>query len=349
MVDLAARHAVVAELVEDRVLATLRGGRYVGGELVAEAEALAAHLFGRGWAVGVNSGTDALVIALQAAGLAPGDEVIVPALTFFATAGAVVAAGMTPVVVDVGEDALIDGAAAARARSSATRAIIPVHLYGGRAAVPDLDLVVVDDLAQAVGARPMPSSGALGAISTYPTKTWGGAGDGGFVVGDDAELHARARMLGAHGTAGTHLHVPIGNHVGRNSRLDAIQAAVLLGQATNLHERVTRRRALAARYDAGLPEAIRPLPRGDGHPVHQYVVRVRERDRIVAHLDRRGIDVGVYYPRGLHRQPALATAARLTDCPVADRLSEQLLALPVHAQLTDADVDRVLAALHEVA
>lgn len=349
LIDLPARHDAVAEQAESRVLEVLRSGRYVGGPLVSEAETLAARLFGRRWAVGVNSGTDALTLALLAAGLEPGDEVLVPALTFFATAGAVVAAGLIPVVVDVGEDALIDVHAAENAIGPDTRALVPVHLFGGTARVPTSPLIVVDDLAQAAGAAPPPKAGSLGAISTYPTKTWGGAGDGGFVVGDDPAVETRVRALGNHGTAGPHLHRTVSGVVGRNSRLDPLQAAVLLSQATTLSSRVDARRRNARHLDEGLPASIRPLPRGPGHPVHQYVVRAPDRSRVIDHLHARGIDTAVYYPRGLHRQPALAERARLTDCPIADALSEELVALPVHAALTSDELDRVVSALHEVA
>jgi len=343
LVDLAARHRDAAADVEARVLGVLRSGRWIGGEEVAAAEREAATRFGRAGAVGVNSGTDALTLALQAAGVRPGDEVIVPALTFFATAGAVLALRAVPVVVDVRADACIDPAAAARAHTARTRAIIPVHLFGTRAEAPDLGVPVVDDAAQAVGGLPPRSVGLLSAVSTYPTKTWGTAGDGGFVLSDDPALLERVRRLANHGHDGLEFTAPEGQP-GRNSRLDAVQAAVLLGHAPLLDARVARRRALAARYDAGLPAVIRPLPRDAGSPVSQYVALVPDRDRVSAALADQGIETRVYYRRPLHREPALGVRA---DTPVADDLAARVLALPVHEHLSDADVDRVLAALHE--
>lgn len=343
-VDLAARHAEVGEAVERAVIEVLRSGHYVGGPVVAEAEAIAARWLGRAHAVGVASGTDALVLALQALDVGPGDEVIVPALTFFATAGAVRAVGADVVIADVGEDGLLDPASAASVRSPRTRAVVPVHLFGSACPAPELGVPVVDDAAQAIGAAPAPS-GALVALSTYPTKTWGSAGDGGFVAGDDPELLDRVRRLGNHGATGPSVHAAFGGHLGRASRLDAVQAAVLVAHGRALEGRIARRRALAARYDAALPASVRPLPRSPGSAVHQYCVRAEDRDGLREHLRARGIGTAVYYPRPLGRQPALA-AARAAPCPVAEQLCAQILALPVH-DATDVQVDRVIGALAE--
>lgn len=344
MADTAARHREVAGSVEARVLDVLRSGRWVGGPVVAEVEAEAARLFGRAGAVGVNSGTDALMLALQAVGVRPGHEVIVPALTFFATAGAVCAVGAIPVVADVGEDGCLDPEAAKAVRTPRTGALVTVHLFGTQAAAPDLGVPVVDDAAQAVGGTPPRAGGALTAISTYPTKTWGAAGDGGFVIGDDPELLRRVRRLANHGMDGVpHHHPAVEGVVGRNTRLDAMQAAVLLGHAPRIPARVARRQDIAARYDAALPAAMRPLPRDEGSPVHQYAVLSADRDRVRAALAEKGVETAVYYPTPLHRQPALA--GNTARCPVADRLCRELFALPVHEGLDDDDVAVVLDAL----
>jgi dTDP-4-amino-4,6-dideoxygalactose transaminase len=348
MIDLASRHAEVAGAVEARVLQVLRSGRYIGGPVVAEAEAVAARWFGRARAVGVNGGTDALILALQAVGVGPGDEVVVPALSFFATAGAVCAIGATPIVVDVlPEDGCIDPDAAKKAIGGRTRAIVPVHLFGSTAQLSGVDIAVVDDAAQAVGATPPASTGILTAVSTYPTKTWGSAGDGGFVIGDDDALLDRVRLLGSHGANEPHHHLPIGRHVGRNSRLDAVQAAVLLGHADRVPDRVARRRAIALRYDAELPRIFRPLSRSPGSPVHQYVARVAGRDAVRARLREKGIETAIYYPRPLQHQPALVGRAR-GETPVAEALCRAILALPIHEGLTDLDVDRVIRACREI-
>jgi dTDP-4-amino-4,6-dideoxygalactose transaminase len=344
LVDLASRHAAVSDEIERDVAGVLRSGRWVGGPMVERAEAAAAAFLSRRGAVGVASGTDALLLALQAMGIGPGDEVIVPALTFFATAGAVRASGAEVVIADVREDGLLDEEAARQLIGPRTRAIVPVHLFGSVAAAPNLDLVVVDDAAQALGATPAPSVGRLTAVSAYPTKTWGAAGDAGFVVGDDAELLAGVRRLGNHGTVGSHVHDAVGGHSGRASRLDAVQAAVLLAHAPHVPERVARRRSLAARYDRGLPPEIRSLPRTVGSAVLVYAVLVERRTELQASLDAAGIDTAVYYPRPLARQPALA-AARAGPVPTAAWLCDRLLALPVHEGLEPEDADRVLEVL----
>ncbi|MFT7520600.1 MAG: UDP-2-acetamido-2-deoxy-ribo-hexuluronate aminotransferase, partial [Kiritimatiellia bacterium] len=181
--------------------------------------------------------------------------------------------------------------------------------------------------------------------STYPTKTWGGAGDGGFVVSNDPDLLHRVRRLANHGMRGPHDHIEVCDTTGRNSRLDVIQAAILLAHATNLGARVHRRRQIARRYDLDLPPSTRPLPRDDGHPVQHYVVRVPHRDDVRSKLRDLGVHTAVYYPMGLHRQPALQEHAILTECPVADMLCEQLLALPVHAGLSDTQVGKIISAM----
>lgn len=343
LVDLAARHREVADAVETRVLAVLRSGRWIGGPVVAQAEAVAARWLGARAAVGVASGTDALALALQAVGVGPGDEVVVPALTFFATAGAALGIGADVAVADVGPDGLLDPSRAAELAGPRTRAVVPVHLFGNRAERPPIDVPVVDDAAQAIGTDPSPRLGVLAALSAYPTKTWGAAGDAGFVAGDDEELLDRVRRLGNHGAVEPGVHALHAGHAGRASRLDAVQAAVLLGHADVLAARVERRRRLAARYDAGLPPGVRPLPRQPGSSVHQYNVLVADRDRVRVALEAAGIGTAVYYPAPLHLQPALR-GCRATPTPVADGLCASLLALPI-ADCGEAGVDRALDAL----
>ena len=341
LVDTAARHADVALAVESGVRDVLRSGRYVGGPVVAEVEAVAARLFGRAHGVGVNSGTDALMLALQALGVGPGDEVIVPAISFFATTEAVLAVGADPVFVDVRDDACLDPDLALHARTERTRALIAVHLFGTLCEAPDLGVPVLDDAAQAVGGAPPRVRGVLTAVSTYPTKTWGAAGDGGFVLGDDPELLERVRLLGSHGMRAPHLHERIMGAIARNSRLDAVQAAVLLAHAPRVEARVARRRAIARRYDAELSPAFARLPRDAGSPIGVYAVRCSRRDDARARLAEQGIETSVYYPRPMGNQPAVAHTA---PCPNAERLCGELLALPAHEGLSDAQVDHVLSA-----
>lgn len=340
MAELAGRHARVAAAVEARVLEVLRSGRYVGGPMVAEAERRLAEAFGYGHGVGVNSGTDALIYALMAMGIGPGHRVAVPALTFFATVEAVLRVGATPVVVDTRADLpLLDPAAV----PNGVDLVIAVHLFGERCDVP-AGVLVLDDAAQCIGASPPARSGAVGAASFYPTKTLGAAGDAGIVLADDPVVAARARRLGSHGMPAPYLHERVGGHVGGNSRLDALQAAVLLAHLDDLPARVARRRAIAATYDAELPDSVLPLLRGAGHPVHHYVVRASDRDALQRALAAAEIETAVYYPRTVADQPAMA-GIPAAPTPNATAFCAEALALPVHEGLTDDDVARVLACI----
>lgn len=343
MADLAARHLRVAPDVERRVLEVLRSGRYVGGPVVTEAERRLASVFGYAHGVGVNSGTDALSHALMAMGIQPGDEVIVPAVTFFATAEAVGRIGAIPVVADVREDLpLLDPATLPI--TPRTRAVIAVHLFGEACSLPALPVPVLDDVAQAVGASPPARTGAVGAASFYPTKTLGAAGDGGIVLADDPAIADAARKLASHGMPAPYVHDRVHGYFGANSRLDAVQAAVLLGHLPDLAARLARRRAIAAAYDAGLPDDVRPLARGPGHPVHHYVVRTVRREALAAALAAAEIETAVYYRRPLSDEPALA-GILAAPAPNAARYCAEALALPVHECLTDDDVNRVLDAI----
>lgn len=346
MVDLAARHAGVGAEVEARVLQVLRSGRYIGGPVVAEAERAVAARLGRAHGVGVGSGTDALAMALKALGVGPGDQVIVPAVSFFATVESVLHTGAEPVLVDVREDRpLLDPDAARAAVTSRTAAIVPVHLFGDQADAPEVGLPIVDDSAQAVGASPPPGRGVLAAVSFYPTKILGAAGDGGLVATDDPTLAAKVRLLGFHGMSEDNVHHRVAGHVGGNCRLDAVQAAVLLGHLGALEARVQRRRQIAARYDRVLGGLA--LPRDPGSPVSVYVIRHAERDRLRAVLAEQGIGSAVYYPRAMTAQPLLGGDAEQARArtPHAVSFCAQALALPCHADLSDADVERIAAAV----
>lgn len=344
LVNLARRHATVGADVEARVTEVLRSGQYIGGPIVAEVEAQVATWFDAAAAVGVANGTDALMLALQVVGVRPGDEVVIPALSFFATAGAVLGIGATPVVVDVRQDALIDPDAVAEAMSPNVRAVVPVHLFGGTTAPIAPGVPVIDDAAQAVGALPPPRHGVLATVSAYPTKVWGAAGDAGFVVGDATSVD-EVRTLANHGRD-PHGHYDVVRGVpGRNCRLDALQAAVLAAHAPHLAARRDARQGRAHRYDEGLPPHIVPLPRPPGSAVSQYCVLVTDRPRIRRHLADSGIQTGVYYPRLLHQEPALRGRCRVRPTPVAEHLAPRLLALPI-VDCTDREVDHVLDALH---
>ncbi len=347
MADLAARHARGADRAERAVLEVLRSGRYVGGPLVAAVQSRVAAVMGWTYGASTNSGTDALVYALLALGVKHGDEVVVPAVTFFATAGAVARVGAVPVVADVREDLpLLD--ATRLPLTPRTRAVIAVHLYGEGCPVPDLPVPVVDDLAQVVGAAPAPRNGTIGAMSFYPTKTLGAAGDGGLVLTDDPDTQAAVLRLTHHGMPAPNEHVRVRGAVGANSRLDALQAAVILAHLDDLPARVAARQAHAAVYDAELPSFVRRLARSPGHPVHQYVVTVPRREALRQHLAERGVESAIYYPIPLSRQEALSGIAH-APTPNADRFCAESLALPVHECLAPADVARVIDAVNAFA
>ncbi len=340
MADLAARHQRVAADAERRVLDVLRSGRYIDGPVVEGFLGLAARSFGWAGAAGTNSGTDALAYAMRAMGVGPGDEVIVPAVTFFATAEAVYQVGATPVVADVRPDLpLLDPATLPI--GPRTRLVIAVHLFGERCALPTLPGPILDDSAQCAGADPPVRTGVAAAVSFYPTKTLGAAGDGGMVLSDDPALLARVTRLTHHGMTANNVHERVGGPIGGNSRLDALQAAVLLAHFHDLGARVALRRAHATRYDAELPAAVTRLPRSAGHPVHQYVVRSDRRDALRAFLANRDIETAIYYPHPTSAQPA----HRGPDTPHAAQYCATTLALPIHECLGEGELDTVIDAV----
>jgi dTDP-4-amino-4,6-dideoxygalactose transaminase len=332
--DLAARHARNAERVEGAVLGVLRSGRYVGGPVVAELEAAIAGTMGRAYGVGVSCGTEALVLALQVVGVRPGDEVIIPALSFFATAGAVIHSGAVPVVVDVLADRpLLDPLLAERAVTSRTRAIVPVHLFGDLCPIPASDLPIVEDAAQAIG---VPTSGACATLSFYPTKVLGGAGEGGMVLTDDPDHAEALRLLRNHGMERPHEPILVGGVVGKNARLDALQAAVLLAHLPDLPAEIQRRQAVARRYDEAFGSLV--IPRDPRSPIASYVIRHPRRDELRRLLAERGIESQVYYPKPLSALPGVSPATT----PEATRFTRECLALPCHGELSDPQVGRVV-------
>jgi len=344
LVDLAARDAPCAPAARAAVASLLGSGRYVGGPALAAFESDLAARHRVPAAVGVGSGTDALMLALQAVGVGPGDEVVVPAVSFYATAGAVRALGALPVVVDVLPDRpLLDPGAAAEAVGARTRAVVPVHLYGDQAPAPEVPVPVVEDGAQAVSRPPV---GALMTLSFYPSKILGAAGDGGAVLCRDPVLAERVRSLGFHGRAADGGFHSVGGAPPRNCRLDAVQAAWLRCMLPDLDRRVSRRRAIAARYDAALGLGV--VPRDPDSPVSVYAVRHPQRDAFAQRLAGAGIETRVYYPRSLGAEPALADLPRRAT-PHADRFCAETLALPCHAGMTESEVERVIHAARAAA
>jgi dTDP-4-amino-4,6-dideoxygalactose transaminase len=335
--------------------AVLRSGRYILGPEVEAFESEFAAEVGSRHCIGVANGTDALTIALRALGVGGGDEVVVPALTFYATAEAVLNAGATPVFCDVDEDTFTMTAATAEpAISSRTKALIPVHLYGNPAPMVELrelaashGLRVLEDAAQAAGAKldgtPAGSLGDAATFSFFPSKNLGGFGDGGAIVTDDDEVAATARRLRFHGSDSPDLHT----EVGYNSRLDELQAAGLRVLLPHLADwTASRRRAAAAYADSGLGEAVR-LPvetAGAESCYHLYVVRLPDRDRLAEQLVAAGVGARAYYSTPLHRQPAMRSFAPTAPLPGVDAAAAQSLALPMGPALTEEQVTEVARA-----
>jgi len=360
MVDIQARHARLQDAVEGAVLSVLRSGRHIGGQVVSTCEESIAELFGYKYSVGLNSGTDALIMGLQAMGMGANSRIAVPAVSFFATAEAVLAIGAEPVFVDLLDDQPLINPALI---PTDVDAIIPVHLFGAKA--PDctgLGVPVLSDSAQCAGWGHGRSQGIGAALSFYPTKSLGGAGDGGAFLTDDLELADKVRMLGWHGQAGPHLHETIASSVGRNSRLDPVQAAVILEHAKDLERRVRRRRVIAQKYELALDGMFGILPRDDGDAVHQFIIKCgdpslrgdglnankKRRSLIAEDLANSNIASAIYYPYPMDvqpiitgRQPSLAESR----CPNAANFCSQALAIPCHAEMSDEDVTRIIKTL----
>ena len=347
-----------------RVAEVFATGRFVMGPANEELEKAFAKEIGATHAVGVSSGTDALLVSLMALGVGPGDRVITSPFSFFASAGVVARLNAWPVFVDIDPHTFnLDPERLETAVTPRTRAILPVHLYGQCAAMaPILEIAqrhgvpVVEDACQAVGAtdggRTAGTMGAMGAFSFYPTKNLGGAGDAGAVTTGDDGLARLLRSLRLHGETARYHH----ERVGGNFRMDAIQAAVLLAKLPRLRAWTERRRGIAARYGELFAAAARAeritLPReapGRAHVYHQYVVRVRDRDAVRARLSEAGVSTAVFYPVPLHLQECFADLGyREGSFPEAERAAKEVLALPIFAEMRDDEVDRVAEALFEV-
>ncbi len=362
LVDLAAQHAVIADEVAQGWQQVLARTAFIGGPPVAVFEREFAAFTGVTDCVAVANGTDAIELALRAGGIGPDDEVILPANSFIATAEAVWRTGAIPVLVDCADDDtyLMDMAAACAAVTPRTRAFIPVHLYGQVAPVEQLaglaasiGALIIEDAAQAHGAtRNGKVAGSLGdaaATSFYPGKNLGAYGDAGAVLTSRPELAGLIRLVREHGSPRKYVH----EVVGVNSRLDTLQAVVLSAKLRRLAAWNEARRQAAARYDAALAElggVTRPRTLdGNTHIWHLYVVRVPERDRVLADLHAAGIGAGIHYPTPIHRTRAFASlgshSAAGNGFPVAERTAPELLSLPIYSEITPAQQERVVEVL----
>jgi dTDP-4-amino-4,6-dideoxygalactose transaminase len=363
LLDLQAQYAPLREEILAAITRVADSQQFILGSEVERLEADLARMIGVEHAIGVSSGTDALLLALMALGVKAGDEVVTTAYSFFATAGVIARLGAVPVFVDIDPVTYnMDPSRLAAAVTPRTKAILPVHLFGLSAEMdPILDeasrsgVPVVEDAAQAIGAtyrsRPVGTLGAFGCFSFYPTKNLGAFGDAGLLTTSDAGLAARARRLRQHGERGRYEHVEVGG----NFRIDALQAAVLGVKAPHLAAWTEARRLNASRYarlfhDAGLGgDVVLPSePRACRHTFSQFVIRLRARDSARARLRERGIGSAVYYPLPFHLQPCFASLGyRAGDFPGAERAAAETLAIPVYGELTLAGQQAVVEAIVE--
>jgi len=361
LLDLRAQFASIEREVRaamDRVLETQR---FIGGPEVEGLEHEIAAYCGTRHAIGVSSGTDAILGALMALGIGPGDEVIVPPFTFFATAGCVVRLGGKPVFADIEPRTFnIDPSKVERAVTKRTRAIMPVHLFGQCADVDPIveigerhGVPVIEDAAQALGAtykgRRAGSLARLGCFSFFPSKNLGAFGDGGIVTTDDDALAAKLRVLRDHGQKPKYHY----RFVGGNFRLDALQAAVLRVKLTHLEAWHEARRRNAGRYDSLLAGSAVTTPWIAPHNrtiYNQYVIRHPDRDGLRQHLSDRGVGTEVYYPVSLHLQECFADLGhRDGDFPESERAQREVLALPVYPELTEEQIGHVAECIAQYA
>lgn len=364
LLDLRAQFEGIKDEVVPALLEVVQAQRFIMGEAVAQLEHAVADLVGARFAIACASGTDALLLSLKALRLKPGDEVITSPFTFFATAGAIHNAGGTPVFVDIDPATFnLDASLIPDAITDRTRAILPVHLFGQMAEmeriqtlVEDSEIVVIEDAAQAIGARRQirgswENAGALGlasAFSFFPSKNLGGWGDGGMITTQDESLADRLSKLRVHGGAKQYHH----EEIGTNSRLDTIQAAVIMAKLPHLAEWNAARREHATRYADALQDlhgVAEPVTDpANEHVYNQYTIRTPRRDGLKAFLGDRGIGSAVYYPRPLHLQECFAHLGyRLGQLPHAERASQEVISLPVYPELSAEQQGTVINAIRE--
>ncbi|MGH7857127.1 MAG: DegT/DnrJ/EryC1/StrS family aminotransferase [Candidatus Binatia bacterium] len=370
LLDLKAQHATIRDEIERAIAEVFEEQQFVLGPAVERFERAMSEYTGARHAIGVASGSDALLLALMALGLGPRDCVVTTPFTFFATVSAITRVGARVAFADI-DPATFNVSAETVARAiergpapEGRWVLLPVHLFGRVAPMEELgelarrrDAPVVEDAAQAVGARQAVGGkvrmagtiGVAGALSFFPSKNLGGAGDGGMLLTDDDELAASFRILRVHGSGERYLH----EIVGINSRLDAIQAAILSVKIRHLDDWNARRRDRAARYSRALREAgvaprfvTPPVECAAEHVFHQYVVRAERRDELRSALTRAGIGTQIYYPLALHQQRCFADLGyREGDFPETERSTHETLALPIFPELSDDQIDAVVSAI----
>jgi len=357
LLDLRAQHATIRDEVVAAMMGVVDSQLFILGAAVEQLERSVAELSHTKYAVGCANGTDALLLAMRALDCGRGDEVITTPFTFFATAGTIHNVGATPVFVDIDPDTFnIRPDAAAAARTSRTKSCIPVDLFGQMAPVEAVmsalpGIPIIEDAAQTIGARrsidgewrmagEVPT---IGTFSFFPSKNLGGYGDGGMMVTQDEALAARLKRLRMHGGAKQYFH----DEVGFNSRLDALQAAILQAKLPHLQGWSAKRRSNAAYYDrafADLPEIRTPFVDPANESIYnQYTIRTERRDELQSFLKERGIGTAIYYPLPLHLQPCFAYLGyKKGSCPESERAAAEVLSLPIYPELTPAQLDEVI-------
>ena len=360
LLDLRAQHATIRDSVVAAMMEVVDAQAFILGEPVAKLECDVAGLSRTRYAVGCANGTDALLLALRALDVGRGDEVVTTPFTFFATAGTVHNVGATPVFVDIDADTFnVSPGAVAAAVGPRTKAVVAVDLFGQMAPLEQViaaapGLPVIEDAAQSIGAsrvidgerRMAGEAATIGTFSFFPSKNLGGYGDGGMMVTQDERLFERLMRLRTHGSRKTYYH----EEVGDNSRLDALQAAVLRAKLPHLAAWSARRRENAAYYDAAFADVpgIRTptIDPANESIYNQYTLRAERRDALQEHLKGRGIGTAVYYPLPLHLQPCFAYLGyQAGSCPEAERAAGEVISLPVYPELTRAQLDEVIDAV----
>ncbi|MFH1037600.1 MAG: DegT/DnrJ/EryC1/StrS family aminotransferase [PVC group bacterium] len=359
LLDLPAQYREIGDELEKEVIGILRSGRYIKGPKMETMEKELAAYCGSPRAVACASGTDAILLALMALGIGPGDEVITTPYTFFATGGCISRSGARPVFADIDPVTYnIDPVRVEEALTENTAAIIPVHLYGQCAEMDQIlelgrrkKVPVIEDAAQAIGAlyrgRKAGSLGTIGCFSFFPSKNLGACGDGGFMTTADPALADRLTILREHGARPKYYH----RVIGINSRMDALQAGIILVKLPRLEKWHQGRRENAAFYSErlqGLPLTL-PRVRDDCVSVfNQYVIRTPKRDGLRAHLQARGIGNEIYYPVPLHLQECYRDLGyREGDFPEAEKAARETLAIPIYPQLTEEQLGEVVAAIKD--
>jgi dTDP-4-amino-4,6-dideoxygalactose transaminase len=337
LLDVRAQNAPLREALLGAVARVVDAGAFIlGPEVEAFEKELAARLGARR-AVGLSSGTDALLVALMALGVRPGDEVVTTPFSFYATVGCIARLGARPVFADIDPRTFnLDPAAAAAVCGPQTRAVIPVHLFGRPADLPRVSVPIVEDSAQSIGACPV--AGIASCLSFFPSKNLGAMGDGGALATNDEAFADRVALLRAHGSKPKYVH----HLVGGNFRLDAVQAAILRVKLGQLAAWTAGRRANAERYRrlfaaANLPAEVVLPEDTQSHIYNQFVIRAPRRDALRDHLAKNGIGTEIYYPLALHLQPCFRDLGyRAGAFPAAEQATQEVLALPIYAELEEA-------------